>query len=171
MSKHWRTSTGKRTRYRAGRVSAERLRFVVVAATFAIVGYQTWPGPQAAQARGSREIVASLSSAQVIDGDTFRYRGDKIRVADIDAPEVRSRCDEEAELAARATDRFSELLSDGPFVLEPISGRDQDRYGRKLRIVTRNGRSLGDQLVGEGLARTWSGRREAWCDAGGTLAI
>jgi endonuclease YncB( thermonuclease family) len=27
----------------------------------------------------------------------------------------------------------------------------------------RDGRSLGDQLVSEGLARTWSGRREPWC--------
>ena len=34
-------------------------------------------------------------------------------------------------------------------------GRDEDRYGRKLRVVVRNGRSLGDQLVSEGLARTW----------------
>jgi len=29
-------------------------------------------------------------------------------------------------------------------------GRDEDRYGRKLRVVVRNGRSLGDQLVSEG---------------------
>jgi endonuclease YncB( thermonuclease family) len=56
-----------------------------------------------------------------------------------------------------------ELLHAGPFELERIPGRDEDRYGRKLRVVTRNGRSLGDQLVAEGLARTWSGRREPWC--------
>ena len=56
------------------------------------------------------------------------------------------------------------LLNQGPFELHPLlSGRDRDRYGRALRIVTRNGRSLGDQLVAEGLARTWSGRREPWC--------
>ena len=51
----------------------------------------------------------------------------------------------------------------GPFELHPISGRDEDRYGRKLRIITRGGRSLGDVLVAEGLARTWTGRREPWC--------
>ena len=31
------------------------------------------------------------------------------------------------------------------------------------RVVTRDGRSLGDRLVAEGLARTWTGRRQPWC--------
>lgn len=100
----------------------------------------------------------------VIDGDTFRYNGERIRVADIDTPEVHGQCDAEIRLAAQATNRMRALLNEGPFELRPLaSGRDRDRYGRKLRIVTRNGRSLGDQLVREGLARTWSGHREPWC--------
>ena len=98
----------------------------------------------------------------VIDGDTFRLGGEKIRIADIDTPETAGRCPEERALAARATERLATLLAQGPFELEPID-RDEDRYGRKLRIVTRGGRSIGDQLVAEGLARTWSGRREPWC--------
>ena len=101
----------------------------------------------------------------VIDGDTFRYGGNKIRIADIDTPEVRGRCAYETKLAARATQRLEELLAAGPFELQPIPGRDEDRYGRKLRVVTRNGRSLGDRLVAEGLARTWTGRRQPWCGA------
>jgi endonuclease YncB( thermonuclease family) len=56
---------------------------------------------------------------------------------------------------------------EAPFEVAPIGGRDEDRYGRKLRIVTRGGRSLGDVLVAEGLARTWTGRREPWCAIGG----
>lgn len=107
---------------------------------------------------------ADPSYVRVIDGDTFDYRGIRVRVADIDTPEVRGRCASEIQLAARATVRMRALLNEGPFELHPLaSGRDLDRYGRKLRIVTRNGRSLGDQLVSEGLARTWSGRREPWC--------
>ena len=31
------------------------------------------------------------------------------------------------------------------------------------RIVTRDGESLGDALVREGLAETWQGRRGSWC--------
>lgn len=103
-------------------------------------------------------------SMHVIDGDTFDYGGERVRVADIDTPEVRGRCAYETELAARATRRMRALLAGGPFELHPLaSGHDEDRYGRKLRIVTRGGRSLGDMLVAEGLARTWTGRREPWC--------
>ena len=106
--------------------------------------------------------ASALAAVSVIDGDTIRYKGETIRVADIDTPEVRGRCPYEKALAARATQRMRALLLAGPFELEPIS-RDEDRYGRKLRVVTRGGRSLGDQLVAEGLARTWTGRREPWC--------
>src|SRR5437762_4160411 len=42
-------------------------------------------------------------------------------------------------------------------------GRDEDRYGRKLRTVERNGRSLGEILIAEGLARRWGGARHSWC--------
>jgi endonuclease YncB( thermonuclease family) len=107
--------------------------------------------------------VGRGDSVDVIDGDTFRFGGEKIRIADIDTPEVNGRCAYESALAARATDRLAVLLAAGPFELETIGGRDEDLYGRKLRIVTRDGRSIGDQLVAEGLARTWSGRREPWC--------
>jgi len=100
----------------------------------------------------------------VVDGDTFWMEGVKIRVADIDAPETHpSRCSYEDDLGQRATARLHDLLNQGPVVLEALPDRDEDRYGRKLRIVTRNGNSLGDQLVGEGLARTWVGHREPWC--------
>lgn len=99
----------------------------------------------------------------VIDGDTFKFGGESIRIADIDAPETHpSRCGREAALGASATHRLRELLSSGPFVLR-TEGRDVDRYGRKLRIVTRDGQSLGAVLVSEGLAREWTGRRQPWC--------
>jgi micrococcal nuclease len=107
---------------------------------------------------------ASPSAVRVIDGDTIDYDGLRIRIADIDTPEVRGRCAHESELAARATARLRELLAGGAIELHRLpSGRDEDRYGRKLRIVTRDGRSVGDMLVAEGLARTWTGRREPWC--------
>lgn len=100
----------------------------------------------------------------VVDGDTIWMDGQKIRVADIDAPETHPpRCDREADLGDRATRRLLELVNAGPFELRQFDGRDEDQYGRKLRVLVREGRSLGDQLVSEGLARTWSGRREPWC--------
>jgi endonuclease YncB( thermonuclease family) len=101
----------------------------------------------------------------VIDGDTLWLRGEKIRVADIDTPEIiEPKCAAERQLGNRATSRFVALLHEGPFELHAWPGRDVDRYGRKLRVLVRDGRSLGDVLVAEGLARTWSGRREPWCN-------
>lgn len=58
--------------------------------------------------------------------------------------------------------RLQQLLSAGPFTLAPAE-RDADRYGRKLRIATRDGRSIGAMLVAEGLARPWEGARRPWC--------
>lgn len=99
----------------------------------------------------------------VVDGDTFWYAGEKIRVADINTPEVSEpQCPREAALGRAATARMQALLNAGPFTLE-ASGRERDRYGRQLRVVTRGGESLGEVLVREGLAEEWRGRRGSWC--------
>ena len=100
----------------------------------------------------------------VIDGDTFRYQGETIRIADIDAPETRkAKCASEAELGARATFRLAALLSQGEFNLSGYDSRNRDQYGRLLRVVMRDGASIGQGLVAEGLARRWEGRRRPWC--------
>jgi endonuclease YncB( thermonuclease family) len=99
----------------------------------------------------------------VVDGDTFHYSGQKIRIADIDTPETHpARCAEEQRLGDAATARLHALLNAGAFSLETID-RDEDAYGRKLRRVTRGGQSLGGQLVREGLARYYQGGRRPWC--------
>ena len=99
----------------------------------------------------------------VVDGDTFWLDGTKIRIADINTPEVSSpQCSQEAVLGRRATERLRELLNAGPFALVQ-DGRDEDRYGRKLRVAMRDGQSLGGQLVAEGLAHEWQGYRRGWC--------
>lgn len=101
----------------------------------------------------------------VVDGDTFRMGGEKIRIADIDTPETHpARCAQEAELGAAATNRLHALLNSGSVSLER-AGRDTDRYGRKLRLVSVGGRGVGETLVAEGLARPYTGGyREGWCD-------
>lgn len=102
----------------------------------------------------------------VVDGDTFWLDGAKIRIADINTPEThRAQCRSEMERGRAATFRLIALLNQGPFQLHAIE-RDRDRYGRLLRIVTRDGESLGNQLVNEGLAERWSGRRGNWCHTG-----
>lgn len=99
----------------------------------------------------------------VVDGDTIRLDGLKVRLLDIDAPETRDyKCASEKQLGDRATQRLQEVLSSGKVTLVR-QGRDEDRYGRKLRIVMVDGQSAGQVLVAEGLARKWSGKRRPWC--------
>ncbi|MGB5722878.1 MAG: thermonuclease family protein [Parasphingorhabdus sp.] len=99
----------------------------------------------------------------VVDGDTIWFDGRKIRIADINTPEISSPgCASEKRLGEKAKIRLQVLLNQGSFSLERID-RDQDKYGRDLRIITRDGRSLGDTLVNEGLAERWQGFRRDWC--------
>lgn len=95
----------------------------------------------------------------VVDGDTFWTNGEKVRIADIDAPEIHGRCPYETKLAAQSRDRLLDLLRQ-PFALHR---QGKDRYGRTLANVTVNGSDVGMMLVREGLARVWDGARHPWC--------
>lgn len=100
----------------------------------------------------------------VVDGDTFWFRGEKIRIADIDTPELSPpRCERERERGLAAKQRLLDILNSGPLSFK-TTARDEDRFGRKLRIVYRERRSVGDILVAEGLARKWQGSRRSWCE-------
>ena len=123
-----------------------------------------WESVSASAASPRFAVCSTFRETCVVDGDTFWLDGEKIRIADIDTPEISEpQCDAEYARGIEARDRLVALLNQGPFDLSPIAGRDEDQYGRKLRVVMRSGSSLGDQLVSEGLARTWTGRREPWC--------
>ncbi|TCN28638.1 nuclease-like protein [Sinorhizobium americanum] len=99
----------------------------------------------------------------VVDGDTFWFQGEKIRIADIDTPELSPpRCEAERIKGEAAKARLLTLLNAGAFSLS-AGWRDEDKYGRKLRTVSRSGHSLGSTLVDEGLARRWDGARHGWC--------
>lgn len=123
-------------------------------------------GPAIATATYSRNFGGCAHGVRitcVVDGDTFWLDGIKYRIADINTPEIGSpQCPEEARMGRLASQRLQELLSAAPFTLVN-AGRDEDRYGRKLRVVERDGHSIGAQLVAEGLAEEWRGTRGSWC--------
>ncbi|MDF1600321.1 thermonuclease family protein [Mesorhizobium sp. YIM 152430] len=102
---------------------------------------------------------------RVWDGDSLRlgmtHEAEAIRMFNIDAPEIEGQCAYESNLAQRSKHRLAELLQ-GQLV--EVLRQGKDRYGRTLASVTINGSDAGDILVSEGLARTWSGRREPWCE-------
>ncbi len=102
----------------------------------------------------------------VVDGDTFWLAGEKVRIADINAPEThQAQCPAERQLGEAATRRLLALLNAGPVQLVDPP-RNRDRYGRRLAVAMRNGESLGALLVAEGLAEPWRGRRSGWCGPG-----
>lgn len=108
--------------------------------------------------------ASAQRAVQVIDGDTIRVSGEVVRLAGIDAPELRRpRCLQERLLARQARDRLQALVAGGVRI-EAVAG--QDRYRRTLaRVVDRRGHDIGELLVAEGLAVPYRGRgpRHRWC--------
>ena len=97
----------------------------------------------------------------IVDGDTLWIAGEKIRLKDIDAPEVHGACRRERELAGRAAERLRQLSSAGHL---RVTRAGRDRYGRTLAYLTVGGRDIGERLIEEGLAVAWPHGPTAWCD-------
>lgn len=134
----------------------------------------------------------------VIDGDTIEVRvriwlgqdiSTRVRLAGIDAPELKGKCERERVLARRAraylvaqlASRASEVgpeagsgaglgAGSGPGVVRLRDIRYGKYAGRVLALVeTPDGVDLGQGLITAGLARPYAGRaRASWCEAAGT---
>lgn len=161
----------RRWLYRSAEIFAalSALAFVVlIAAT--IIPSGVMRQPTVASSLPAFDVGFQLCSGSsrincVVDGDTIWLQGEKIRIADIDTPEVFSpECGSERKLGEQASGRLLQLLNAGPFQVVASGARDEDRYGRKLRMIVRDGHSLGETLVDEGLAHRWGGARLGWCD-------
>ncbi len=106
----------------------------------------------------------------VIDGDTLRINGTRLRLRAIDAPEThRPGCAAEAALGALATGRLRQLVGEARAIEIRESG-DRDRHGRPLVDLLLDGVDAGDVLITEGLAvayrpgrAAWKDRRRHWC--------
>jgi endonuclease YncB( thermonuclease family) len=107
---------------------------------------------------------------RVIDGDTVEARvtiwfGQEttvlVRLAGIDAPELRGACGNERARAIAARDRLATLVEGRRLRLTRLNG---DKYfGRVVAdLVTEHG-SVGARLIAEGLAVPYGGRRAHWC--------
>lgn len=106
--------------------------------------------------------AATLCVGSVHDGDTIRAcSGERIRIANIDAPEMRGspKCRDRRRngwcdypLAIRSRDALAAFLASGR---PKIRRAGQDRYRRTLATVTVRGRDAGEYLIARGLARPW----------------
>ncbi len=113
---------------------------------------------------GTWYFCASRKDNCIVDSDTIIFHGEKIRIADVDTPQTkRAKCEDERKRGFYAQQRLRELLNEGGFTLASWPGRRQDAQGEKLRVILRNGRSIGEQLVAEGLARPPAGAARSWC--------
>lgn len=114
-------------------------------------------------------ILALCLAITVHDGDSLRCDGEKVRLANIDAPELRDspRCSPrqraklvasknppwcDADLAERSRDALATFVGSGEVAIERTGA---DRYGRTLARISVNGVDAGEYLVGQGLARPW----------------
>ena len=130
-----------------------------------------WMAPPLLLSTGEERIAARFTRcgpgrgpACVADGDSFHLGKRKIRIAAIDAPEVRpARCAEEARLGERATAALQAWLNRGPFTMRGWAQRPSDRFGRELMTVRRGGSDAAEELVRAGLARPYAGSKEPWC--------
>ena len=123
----------------------------------------------AATAAGCR-----LPITAVIDGDSFKVRTEclppsppadltLVRLAGIDTPELRGKCERERQWAAAARGFVTDLI----LWAERIELRQVgvEKFGRPLVEIYLDGVNLADQLVSVGLARRYDGRRprSSWC--------
>lgn len=138
------------------------LRLALLALTFSCIALavsaisasaESWPVCSGGN-RAARAVTC------VVDGDTIWFRGEKIRVANIDTPEMRGKCRSEIRRARRARDRLAELLRGGAVRFERFG---RDRYGRTLAAIRIDGRDAGARLIAEGLAVRYGNGKPDWC--------
>jgi endonuclease YncB( thermonuclease family) len=146
----------------------------VVAVSFGIFP-ATARGDASVPVVNTRTPLAGSYRAQVlnvIDGDTVEARVHvwmgqevvtRVRLKDIDAPEVAGACGPERQQAIKARDRLTALVQGPGIVLAEV--RPDKYFGRVVaRIVMSDGQDAGAILLAEGLARPYrGGRRESWC--------
>ena len=106
--------------------------------------------------------AALCVSVTVHDGDTIRCGRERVRIANIDAPELpdspkcqdRRRsyawCDFTAGEASRAA--LVRFVSRGRVMITRLG---TDAYGRTLATISVNGVDAGDYLITQGLAKPW----------------
>jgi micrococcal nuclease len=104
----------------------------------------------------------ALAAPRIIDGDTLQLSsGERVRIENIDAPELQARCEAERRLALAAKADLAQAVGDGSGLRVERSG--VDRYGRTLAKLRRGGTDIGETMISRGLARRWTGRRFSWC--------
>ena len=110
----------------------------------------------------------------IFDGDTFSAQVAlgpdvnvtvRVRLINIDTPEMNGKCVLEKQMAVRARDVLSALIPRGT-VVELDNIKDDKYLGRiNANVFLPDGRDVGLILIDSGLGRPYKGgKRKSWCD-------
>ena len=109
----------------------------------------------------------------VYDGDTFAAVAHidnktdinvRVRLINVDTPEMHGDCDSEIRRANAARNRLMELIPNGSTV--ELKNIKDDKYAGRIdaNVILPNGRAVGKILINEKLGRPYSGdKRARWC--------
>lgn len=119
-----------------------------------------FPGPVQARVIDILDGDTFLAEALIWPGHSVRIN---IRIRGIDAPEMRSRCQDERIAALRARDALIEIIGRGGIVITNIGGAKY--YGRVLAdVATEQGDGVARLLIERALVRGYhGGKRASWC--------
>jgi micrococcal nuclease len=126
-------------------------------------------GPAPASAEDARfSLCAEVPYRSCVhNGNLIYLRGQPIRLSDIMTPDrYASDCPAASNIAWYSAIRMRDLLNEGPFDIVEDPAREATEGEAWLRRLEREGISLGDTLVAEGLARRWTLQGTTWCTEG-----
>jgi endonuclease YncB( thermonuclease family) len=94
--------------------------------------------------------LPAAAQQRVVDGDTLKIDGERIRLYGIDAPELHQACDNgQWRPGPMARDALAALIGSQPVACWPIT---HDRYGRTVARCFAGGQDLGALMVSSGWA-------------------
>lgn len=120
-----------------------------------------------------RAIAVPAIVDRVLDGDTFAARVKledetnitvRVRLLDVDTPEIDGACQKEIDMARKAQNRTTQLLPVGS-VVDLYDIKDDKYLGRiDAKVIMPDGRDLSNVLIKENLGRPYDGgKRQSWC--------
>lgn len=155
---------------RAAFTMPKRRIFIIVLAVFIVLAASFTANASPRQETIHGPVTGKV--LDVLDGDTLSVRlhvwigqqlETSVRIAGIDTPEIKGKCEKERGMAQAARRELESLVSSGDIVLTDI--RLEKYAGRVLaKAHTSGGISIADHLIAKGLARPYEGKKRlGWC--------
>lgn len=120
-------------------------------------------------------LATPVRVSYIIDGDTFvgdilladktEVMSVKVRLSNVDTPELHGDCESEIKRANYAKQRLGELIPVGSTV--EIKNVKNDKYAGRIdaNVYDSANRDVGQVLIKEKVGRAYSGgKRKSWCN-------